>query len=165
MAFDRIRRAARFCVNKYRTNNYVKHGANTVGIYAAGKLIAAGSYVIYHSRDLETLIDMATPVAAGLYAADKSKNIGEWPKFFLHLGIASFVGYDMAESLCHYSLPHHRILGELQEIYSNTVYRFMKHRLDIMDEGVPGAILGAASKIIKPMIGPAGRYLEKILKS
>ncbi|MBI4440406.1 hypothetical protein HY638_05525 [Candidatus Woesearchaeota archaeon] len=111
-------RGAEYCRNAYQNNPRVRAVANTAILY--GSMRVAAEIAGAKSSELESMVEMAAPVVAGIYAGRQAQNNqvvqSEAMRSLIQVAVAAVVGWDLADKIVEYR-GSNSIINTVQDGY------------------------------------------------
>lgn len=135
---------------QYGRDGWFKTAVNSAAIY--GGLRVGGTIIdrLTGSPNIDTLLDMAAPVATGVYVVSRGPE-GAFGNA-ARIGIAALVGWDIADQLIRYP-GSYNVFDSARNVLQNT-YNLVKGDLPAMINSpeVFGGVIGAASSAVYQFI-------------
>jgi len=145
-------RGAEYCRCQYQNNARVRAVANTAMMY--GGMRVAAEIVGAKSSELESMVEMAAPVVAGVYAGRQAQNNqvvqSETMRSIIQVAVAAVVGWDLADKIVEYNGGNH-FLNTVKNGY-NSFHTYAANKWTNIHETrstgfLMGAVGGAANRI------------------
>ena len=147
-----VRELATRAYTTYQTNNWVNAAVNTGLVYGALKATAWATGALTSNQGLEDLIDMATPVATGIVAAQQTNKIAPDSSFAqdafkVAIGAATVAG--LASELNNYGGPS-QVVETLSD-GTETLQRYVGSRIS-QNPTTAAAVMGGVAAFLARIV-------------
>jgi hypothetical protein len=147
MPLEKIAEGINYVVDAYNDNPKIRAAVKTGLIYGAMTVVGE----ITNNQNLETLVDLAAPITAGIYANlqlndDEVTTSKAW-RTLGKISLATCVGLDISDTITNYT-GDQDILNNVKNAYLSLHSYVANNITEIHHEPITGAILSATLAII-----------------